>query len=100
METVKELKKTEDFTCPYGVIDNYPPLNGGCFYWKNKGECMLSDVALINYNVLLSDNMFVNHFSKREIMICDEAHGIEEKIMDDVSIQLIESTQNYQLLFK
>lgn len=98
----QRAKRNDEFECIYGTVDGYPPINGGCFYWKNKGECMLSDVALINYNVLLSDNQFVNHYSKRDLMICDEAHNIENKIMDEVCIDLTETTlkRDIDLKFK
>lgn len=80
---------TQKFRCPYGLIDGTLTGGcGGCAYWQAKYECAMSDVAIMNYDVLMVDNLFVNHYFDRDFMICDEAHNIEDKIMNHVAITL------------
>lgn len=87
-----KIKSQKDQPCIYGITDNDPCTHGGCYYWESKANCIESDVALLNYNVLMSDNQYVNHYPDRDIMICDEAHNIEAKIMSEVGILLPQST--------
>lgn len=77
-----------DFKCPYGVFGDDICDNGGCEYWESKAKTILSDVAIMNYNVLMSDNQYVNHYNNRYLMICDEAHNIEAKIMNEVNVNI------------
>ena len=74
-------KTQSEPSCIYGLKDLDPHSHGGCKYWENKSDCIDSDVALLNYNVLMTDNQYMNHYPDRDIMICDEAHNIESKIM-------------------
>lgn len=89
-----ECKETKDkyFKCPYGLKDKNPVFNGGCSYWKQKSDAILSDIAIMNYDVLLSD--YGNHYNERYCMICDEAHNIDDKIMNRIGLTLNERTLN------
>ncbi len=83
---IKDVSEKE--RCPYGLYDFESLTNGGCNYWTAKLECASSDVAVMNYDVLMVDRMYVHHYMPRDLMICDEAHNIESKIMNQASISL------------
>ena len=92
-------KTTTDsnFHCPYGLHeydDGYMKIGSlmddmVCEYWEQKKEAIDSDVCILNYDVLLSD--FPRHYQNRDLMICDEAHNIDSKVMNRVSITLSET---------
>ena len=80
------------FRCKYGLHDveswDVGCESGCCQYWAQKTNAMYSDVCILNYDVLLSD--FPGHYGKRDLMVCDEAHNLDTKIMNRVSISLSE----------
>lgn len=85
------------FHCPFGlhryedddiVIGSYES-GKTCEYWEQKKKAITSEVCILNYDVLLSD--YPNHYKHRDLMICDEAHNIDQKIMNRVSITLSET---------
>ena len=77
---------TENYHCRYGMVGNDPRNNGGCYYWSQKSDAIKSDVAIMNYDVLLSD--YPNHYKYRDLMILDEAHNIDNKVMQRVGLTL------------
>ena len=91
-----ECRTTTDssFRCRWGLHDaedwDIGCLEGNCYYWEQKKNAVLSDVCILNYDVLLSD--FPHHYNHRDLMICDEAHNLDTKIMNRISITLNEST--------
>lgn len=82
----------EKTRCPYGLYDIDTLQNGGCNYWAAKQDCANSDVAIMNYDVLMTDRMYVHHYMDRDLMVCDEAHNIESKIMNQTSIVITSKT--------
>lgn len=74
------------YKCEYGIYGGDPCNNGGCEYWNQKAECIQSDVAIMNYDVLLSD--YPCHYKNRDYMILDEAHNIDNKIMNRIGLTL------------
>lgn len=80
------------FKCKWGLHDvedwNIGCFEGSCNYWEQKRNAINSDVCILNYDVLLSD--FPNHYKHRDLMVCDEAHNLDTKIMNRVSITLSE----------
>lgn len=89
-----ECKITTDtqFRCKYGLHDadewDIGCLSGVCPYWEQKKDAIYSDVCILNYDVLLSD--FPHHYKFRKLMVCDEAHNLDTKIMNRISITLSE----------
>lgn len=93
-----KLKETTDRNrCFYGLQNPETLDHGGCEYWAAKQAAVTSDVAIMNYDVLLIDSMYVNHYGLRDFMVCDEAHNIESKLMSHVSITLSERTLQKRL---
>lgn len=78
------------FKCMYNMKGN-PCDNGGCNYYSSKCRNMVADTSIMNYNVLMSDMQYAHHFDSRSLMFCDEAHNIEDKIMNAVSLSFNEN---------
>ena len=82
----------KSFRCEYGLHDvelwDIGCSKGDCSYWQQKKEAIDSDVCILNYDVLLSD--YPNHYKNRDLMVCDEAHNLDTKIMNRVSITFSE----------
>lgn len=80
------------FRCKYGLhdVDEWDIGHWGecCPYWEQKRDALFSDVCILNYDVLLSD--FPHHYYNRNLMVCDEAHNLDTKIMNRISISLSE----------
>lgn len=91
---IGECRVTTDseFRCKWGLHDaeewDIGCLQGSCHYWEQKMNAVNSDVCILNYDVLLSD--FPHHYKNRKLMVCDEAHNIDTKIMNRISITLSE----------
>lgn len=89
-----ECRTTTDntFRCKYGLHDadewDIGCMSGVCSYWEQKKDAVNSDVCILNYDVLLSD--FPHHYKHRKMMVCDEAHNLDTKIMNRISITLSE----------
>ena len=83
--------RSERFRCMYNMKMS-PCENGGCDYYVAKCNNMSADTSIMNYNVLMSDMLFAKHFDPRPVMFCDEAHNIEDKIMNQVSLSFNENT--------
>ena len=88
-----KITSNTQFRCKYGLHDadewDIGCLSGCCPYWEQKKDAIFSDVCILNYDVLLSD--FPHHYKFRNLMVCDEAHNLDTKIMNRVSITLSET---------
>lgn len=60
-----------------------------CNYWEQKADAINSDITLMNYDYALLELNYVRHFSKRTFMVLDEAHNIENKLMNRMEVNLI-----------
>ena len=52
-----------------------------CHYLESKRDSLNSRMCCANYDFLITDNKFLHHFPERDVMICDEAHNIEKKLI-------------------
>ncbi|MBE6488548.1 MAG: ATP-dependent DNA helicase [Methanosphaera stadtmanae] len=106
--TCQTMRTTEEFSCPYGIkmekkgqqdIATYDPesyyntpfsFNSSekCPYWNQKAIAIEEPVTLLNYDYAYLELNYVQHFQKRNIMILDEAHNIEDKIMHKLELNL------------
>ena len=82
------------YKCMYGMRNGNPLENGGCNYWRAKSENIQSDTSIMNYNVLMTDLQYVRHYDSRSLLFCDEAHNIEHKIMNEITIRFTERQMN------
>ena len=97
--------KSSKFFCPYGISKN-PTLTGElafqdsfggdvffqtndhCKYWQQKANAINSPITLMNYDYAILELNYVKHFGKRSLLILDEAHNIEDKLMRTMEINL------------
>lgn len=96
---------SQKFACEYGISKS--PFNGGsiafedaygapiyyrsidhCSYWYQKANAVNSPVTLMNYDYALLELNYVKHFGKRKLMVLDEAHNIEDKLMHRLEVNL------------
>lgn len=95
------------FVCPFGISAN-PTLDaelafetyGGdlffqsenhCNYWQQKANAINSPITVMNYDYALAEFNYVRHFKSRSLLILDEAHNIENKLMNSLEINLYNS---------
>ena len=105
MGACKTAPKSAKFFCPYGISKN-PTLTGDlafqdsfgsdvffqtndhCKYWQQKANAINSPITLMNYDYAILELNYVKHFGKRSLLILDEAHNIEDKLMRTMEINL------------
>ncbi len=96
---------SQKFVCNFGISKS--PFDGGsfafedaygapiyfrsddhCGYWYQKARAVKSPITLMNYDYALLELNYVKHFGKRHLMILDEAHNIEDKLMSRLEVNL------------
>lgn len=107
MGTCQTIRAKEEFACPYGIkmeANNQKEMkdNGEnyytapftfkssehCPYWNQKSIAINEPVTLLNYDYAYLELNYVQHFQKRNLMILDEAHNIEDKIMHKLELNI------------
>jgi Rad3-related DNA helicase len=109
MGTCKTTPTSSNFFCSYGVAKN-PTLDaelafedsyGGtvfyqssnhCHYWNQKANAINSPITLMNYDYAIVELNYVKHFAPRSLLILDEAHNIENKLMATMEVTLYNRT--------
>ena len=109
MGACKTSPTSSKFFCPYGVSKN-PTLdaelafedsyggtvfyqsNDHCHYWQQKSNSVKSPITLMNYDYAIVELNYVKHFGKRSLLILDEAHNIENKLMSTMEFVLYNRT--------
>ncbi|RAP50628.1 MAG: ATP-dependent helicase [Methanosphaera sp. SHI613] len=106
--TCQTIRTGQEFSCPYGIkieksnqkdINEYDPetyyntpftfnSTNKCPYWNQKAIAIEEPVTLLNYDYAYLEFNYVQHFQKRNLMILDEAHNIEDKIMHKLELNL------------
>ncbi|KZX16772.1 bifunctional ATP-dependent DNA helicase/DNA polymerase III subunit epsilon [Methanobrevibacter cuticularis] len=104
-----------DFKCKYGLsnIDSadvyglehafksyYWKDDVHCKYWSQKAEGINSDLVIMNYDYALYEFNYPHDFAKRNLLILDEAHNIEKKIMGFVELELIKEDLENEIKLK
>lgn len=101
-QTTPRLQK---FVCEHGISKS--PFDGGpfafedaygakiyfrsndhCKYWDQKANAVKSHITLMNYDYALLELNYVKHFGKRKLMVLDEAHNIEDKLMHRLEVNI------------
>ena len=109
MGACKTTPTSSNFFCRYGIAKN-PTLDaelafedsfGGavfyqspshCHYWNQKANAINSPITLMNYDYAIVELNYVKHFSPRSLLILDEAHNIENKLMATMEVTLYNRT--------
>lgn len=103
--TCQTTPPSQKFACQHGISKT--PFNGGqmafedaygsniyfrstdhCRYWDQKASAVKSPITLMNYDYALLELNYVKHFGKRKLMVLDEAHNIEDKLMHRLEINI------------
>ena len=58
-----------------------------CNYWFNKLNGIFASITMLNYDYLISDTRFVHHLPYRKLLVCDEAHNIENVLMRQLELR-------------
>ena len=103
--TCQTVPSSQNFVCDFGITKSpsvegmfafndahgtpiYFRSNERCNYWNQKSRAVESDITLMNYDYALLELAYVQHFGKRNLMILDEAHNIEDKLMRRMEVHL------------
>lgn len=103
--TCQTIPSTQKFACDYGISKSpfdgemhafqdafgsplYFRSNQRCRYWDQKAQAAESSITLMNYDYALLELNYVKHFGKRDLMVLDEAHNIEDKLMQRLEVNL------------
>ncbi len=103
--TCQTVPSSQNFVCDFGITKSpfeegmfafndahgtpiYFRSNERCNYWNQKARAVESDITLMNYDYALLELAYVQHFGKRHLMILDEAHNIEDKLMRRMELNL------------
>ncbi|MFU2192766.1 helicase C-terminal domain-containing protein [Methanobacterium sp. MZD130B] len=103
--TCQTIPSTQKFACDYGISKSpfdgemrafqdafgtpiYFRSNDRCSYWDQKAVAVESPITLMNYDYALLELNYVKHFGKRHLMVLDEAHNIEDKLMQRLEVNL------------
>ncbi len=105
MGSCKTTPTSSKFFCAYGVAKNptldaefaFEDSHGGavfyqseshCHYWNQKANAINSPITLMNYDYAIAELNYVKHFGTRSLLILDEAHNIESKLMRTMEVNL------------
>ena len=69
-------------------------LHGNCEYWTQKMTALNSPKVVHNYAYYLYESNYAGDFGSPEALVCDEAHAIEQTLMDFVSVSISERELN------
>ena len=101
MGACKTSPTSSNFFCEFGVAKN-PTLDaelafedsfgGAVFYqspnWEQKANSINSPITLMNYDYAIAELNYVKHFGTRSLLILDEAHNIESKLMNTMEVNI------------
>ena len=76
----------EGHNCKYKLKENATKENTCNYYWQ-KHLAINSDVVIANYPYMFLELNYVEDFTKRSLMVCDEAHNIESMIMNQLKLE-------------
>ena len=79
----------EGYRCEYSLNRNHEKITreNTCNYYFQKFVAMNSSVAISNYPYMFLELNYVEDFKKRELMIFDEAHNLENTIMNQLKLE-------------
>ena len=69
----------EGFNCPYSMKNENPPT---CHYYAQKYDALNAKNVIANYHYMFLELNYVEDFTKRELLICDEAHNLSAYITE------------------
>ena len=58
-----------------------------CEYYRQKNAALNAKTVISNYHYMFLELNYVRDFKKRELLICDEAHNLENTIMSQLKLE-------------
>lgn len=79
----------EAFDCKYSLKNNpNPTKKNTCPYFYQKFLALKSKTTIANYPYMFLELNYVEDFTKRTLLVCDEAHNLESTIMNQLTLEL------------
>ena len=67
-----------------------------CEYYHQKNVALNAKAVISNYHYMFLELNYVGDFTKRELLICDEAHNLENALMSQLKLEFsIDDLENY-----
>ncbi len=70
--------------CKYSIKNQNPPT---CPYYAQKYGALNSKNVIANYHYMFLELNYVEDFTRRDLMICDEAHNLESMLMSQLKLE-------------
>lgn len=88
------------FTCDEGKCileaDQCENPKTDCDYYMQKFKALNSKTVISNYHYMFLELNYVNDFTKRQLLICDEAHNLENTLMSQLTLEFsIQDLKHY-----
>lgn len=82
------FKKSPDTEKQFGVLNKLPigMSYSACPYYEQLGRAMNSHTCLMNFSSFLFQSMVKDRFPKRNLMVIDESHQLEQQILNFTSV--------------
>ena len=74
----------EGFDCKHSIKNTTPPT---CSYYHQKYDALNAKTIIANYHYMFLELNYVEDFTKRQLMICDEAHNLESMLMNQLKLE-------------
>ena len=74
----------EGHDCPYSIKNENPPT---CPYYHQKYIALNAESVIANYHYMFLELNYVEDFTRRDLMICDEAHNLESMLMSQLKLE-------------
>lgn len=74
----------EGHMCKYSMKNENPPT---CPYYRQKCIALNSKSVIANYHYMFLELNYVKDFTKRDLLICDEAHNLESMLMTQLKLE-------------
>jgi len=66
-----------------------------CRYWDQKCKAMKHNHPIFNYSYFLYETTYAGDFGPRNLMVCDEAHNMEDELMKFVQFSVSDRDLEY-----
>ncbi|WP_458453089.1 helicase C-terminal domain-containing protein [Methanobrevibacter sp.] len=74
----------EGFDCRYSIKNQTPP---ECPYYRQKYNALNAKTVIANYHYMFLELNYVEDFTNRELLVCDEAHNLESMLMNQLKLE-------------
>lgn len=90
--------KNKNFTCDMGACFRDPKKfckGNVCPYLRDRDYCLNNNYSNLNYSYFLSLANLNDYIQPRDLIICDESHGLESELIKQCSTKITEKLLSY-----